>query len=218
MPSDAEVSSAVDKVTHEAVRTLFARAEDAIKRYERITLSVLTPAVNQLRYAGHHLLEGSLEEACRHCARAYYDALECSISELLGFFARFYEAGYSEGMILKHLPEFPQWRNRLKEAQSVLIGARRLKTLTDEEITALEETVVWLIDRHLELRDVMMRLEDERCAEERLFAEQERQAREVKLETEIRRENRRYWHSMTVAYASIFIGIVSLIIAILSLI
>lgn len=38
------------------IKVLFDEAEDALKRYERINLSNLVPAVNELRYAGHHLL------------------------------------------------------------------------------------------------------------------------------------------------------------------
>ncbi len=214
MPSEENVA---DEITQEAVRQLFARAEDAIKRYERITLSVLTPAINQLRYVAHHLLEGSLQKAYQHCERAYYDALECSVSELLGFFARFYEVGYPESAILRCVPDYSQWRTQLKEYQQLLMATRRLKILSPVEVVALDSAVVWLIEKQLVLRDVIAKLEDEKLLEEQAQTEQERQARQIALEAETQRENRRYWHSMTIAYASILVGLVSLIIAIIAI-
>lgn len=39
-------------------RRLYARAERAIRRTERITLNLATAPVNQLRYAGFHILQG----------------------------------------------------------------------------------------------------------------------------------------------------------------
>lgn len=39
------------------VKQAFDEAERVVKRYERLTLLVLPTAVNQLRYAGRHLLE-----------------------------------------------------------------------------------------------------------------------------------------------------------------
>ncbi len=217
-----------DTLTLQAVKALFDRAEDAIKRYERITLSVLTPAINQLRYAGHHLLEASLatneDEADalltkvrQHCERAYYDALECSVSELLGFFARFYQAGYSEQLLCSYLPDFPEWKLNLQTYQRQLLSVRRLKTLSEEEINALEVALSWLLEKHFVLRNVITCLLDAKAAEEKELAELERQAKQIQAETEIRRENRRYWHAMVVAYASAIVGLASLVIAILTL-
>lgn len=216
-----------DDVTFKTAQALYARAEDAIKRYERITLSVLTPAINQLRYAGHHLCEAGVSDdgevqkqllykVCQHCERAYYDALECTLSELLGFFARFYQAGYSEQSLSRHIPEFPSWKTQLRESQSLLLTTRRLKVLSDDEEQRLEEAVQYLIEKNMLLRDVVTLLEDEKVNEEKLIAKQECEARRIEAEIESQRENRRYWHSMALAYASIIVGVASLIIAIVS--
>ena len=43
------------------VEKRYAEAETALKSYERITLTNLAPAINQLRYAGYHLLRASSE-------------------------------------------------------------------------------------------------------------------------------------------------------------
>ena len=63
---------------------LFAQAETAIEKVENISTVLSTPAVNELRYAGRHLLnalhqnnakaEESLRKAENHCQRSIYDA------------------------------------------------------------------------------------------------------------------------------------------------
>ena len=76
------------------IRKLYEEAEEALKRYERISLANLAPALNELRYAGHHLLEADdagtetdklqhLTRAKAHCERARYDAKEATIISLL---------------------------------------------------------------------------------------------------------------------------------------
>lgn len=51
-------------------RDLFLRAEFAVKKYERIGLESQIGAINELRYAGHHLMKASegrsQEEIERH--------------------------------------------------------------------------------------------------------------------------------------------------------
>ena len=73
-----------------SIRKLYEEAEEALKRYERISLANLAPALNELRYAGHHLLEADgagneadksqqLTRAKAHCERARYDAKEATM-------------------------------------------------------------------------------------------------------------------------------------------
>ncbi len=56
------------------IASLFNEAEVALKQYERINLLNLLPAVNELRYAGRHLLEAenaiSEEDREKHEAQA----------------------------------------------------------------------------------------------------------------------------------------------------
>ena len=88
------------------IKTLFEEAENALKRYERINLSNLAPAVNELRYAGHHLLwaenaatedERDVHEAqaMDHCERAKKDAKEATIISLLECVADLRSTGVS---------------------------------------------------------------------------------------------------------------------------
>lgn len=75
-------------------------AEARLKRTERVRRELIIPAVNELRYAGFHLLEGltsndesqrteQLTKAHRHCKRACYDAVEAEVLYLIGQFDEF---------------------------------------------------------------------------------------------------------------------------------
>ncbi|MBF0624484.1 MAG: hypothetical protein HQL82_06720 [Magnetococcales bacterium] len=83
-----------------AVRDLFQAAEDDIKKVERTSREIPIPAVNELRYAGHHLLKGlgastpmereeQYHRARRHCQRARHDAVEVRLWYFLGKFKEF---------------------------------------------------------------------------------------------------------------------------------
>lgn len=101
----------------ERVRAQFRRAEAAIKLFERLTLSANEPAINQLRYAGHHLACAMAEKADvaararqvdmagRHCVRAYYDALDGLLVVLLTQCDDFMEA-YPRGEVSRVLPDY----------------------------------------------------------------------------------------------------------------
>lgn len=76
------------------VRDLFRNAERQIKRAEEISGELAIPAVNELRYAGWHLLEAlcsggpdngaeQLARARRHCQRAIFDASDAGVVYLL---------------------------------------------------------------------------------------------------------------------------------------
>ena len=89
----------------EEVRSLYSKAEAAIKLYERIGLDNLTIPLNELRYAGQHILRAETEanaeeskedlfKAYRHCERALYDAKEATILCLLETVASFRESGW----------------------------------------------------------------------------------------------------------------------------
>ena len=106
------------------VRSLFSKAEAAIKLYERIGLDNLTIPLNELRYAGQHILRAETEanaeeskvdlfKAYRHCERALYDAKEATILCLLETVASFREYDVTSDEYETVLPE---WKEILKRA------------------------------------------------------------------------------------------------------
>lgn len=77
----------------DALVALFYQAEQRIKPLEYLTDELPCPAVNELRYAGHHISRAwqakesggvaachdELDKALKHCRRAIYDAHEIGI-------------------------------------------------------------------------------------------------------------------------------------------
>ena len=77
-------------LTFETIKRHYRRAERAIKRCDSLANAVPTPALNQLRYAGYHILVAILAdkagdaaktarellEAEEHCRRAWLDAFD----------------------------------------------------------------------------------------------------------------------------------------------
>lgn len=85
----------------EEVRDLYFEAERALKKIEHLHHEGLViPTVNELRYAGNHLLRAfqtqdsaealqEFEKAKNHCKRAYYDAIELGTLAYLEKFEQF---------------------------------------------------------------------------------------------------------------------------------
>jgi len=80
--------------TAEHVEQLFTLAERNIKRSEILSTELSVPAINQLRYAGHHLSKyisesdedkrnEELSRAAQHCQKAIRDSYEISVLYLL---------------------------------------------------------------------------------------------------------------------------------------
>ena len=104
------------------ISSLYHEAENALKLYERISLSNLAPALNELRYAGHHILEAKSaaddeerlkheERAVAHCERSIYDAKEATIITLLECIADLRTLGFSADEMRVFIPEWDTYIN-----------------------------------------------------------------------------------------------------------
>ena len=102
----------------ERLRSAYEEADKAVKQYERYTLAAPVAAVNQLRYAGYHLLQAQLlaaqskdagphlENAFCHCRRAWSDAFEGIIYSHLGFIADFQNLCRNRNGVASVYPEY----------------------------------------------------------------------------------------------------------------
>ena len=209
----------------ESVAKLFDEAELALKKYERIGLNTLSSVLNELRYAGQHLIaaEASGEEkvidehlykAERHCVRAKYDAKESTILALLKWIAHYRELGLTTSELEKFVPD---WRELLRKAEAARKTLEEAGHAKDEDSDSLDSTIVGL----LEARERLIRAEPEilearegkqsQLDAERQFAEDEN--RRARIEAEEARtilDDRRYWKSMTLAWLGIVIGVFGL--------
>ncbi len=99
------------------VTRLYCDAEQKIKKVEHLTTEVAIPAINQLRYAGQHLVrvvgglsenpKEDLEQAENHCKRACYDACEAGLLYCLDNF-RSLQQDFSDTPISQFFPEYLQ--------------------------------------------------------------------------------------------------------------
>lgn len=91
---DIDISSEEEsKVDCSLVRSWYFETEKFIRVIGNLLTTPLSQAINQLRYAGHHILKAiltekeeikqqNLIEAYKHCKRAYYDAIDFYVYKL----------------------------------------------------------------------------------------------------------------------------------------
>jgi hypothetical protein len=110
------------------VRNLFNEAEKALKTVEHLHgEGIIVPAINELRYAGNHLLRAAaaidpdekqknIERAKNHCKRAHYDAIEIGVIAYLEKFDKF----HNDYRLIPIRPVIPEYPHYLKVRRTVL--------------------------------------------------------------------------------------------------
>ena len=113
----------------------FKKAEDALHSLGIEAGGVDTAAVNELRYAGRHLLNGlvsddsneqdeQLQRAKRHCERAIYEAYDSAIFYHFAQYDQF-KADYRMVAISDVIPNFVNIEKTMNDARDFLEDARR---------------------------------------------------------------------------------------------
>lgn len=163
--------------------SVFSKAERAIETYECVSLENQAAALNELRYAGYHLLKAVKTEAekanpfvgqnddvyCafKHSSRAFNDVLDSTVLVSLEFIRRFLDKKYTERELQtsKHF-DFPsdylailETRKLLEDvgmAKSIVEGSREDASLKRFRLLRLkaEKTIVEL-DTYRSLRAEM---------------------------------------------------------------
>lgn len=140
------------------IRKLYSDAEYAIKRYERIALEEQVAAINELRYAGHHILEASktkdadrmqshIAEASIHCVRAVNDAKDAAIVAQLEFFEQFHDCRFAATELEAAIPDWKACFSEIASLQKKLAFAGMAKDI------AYGDEVDSAILRMMELRE-----------------------------------------------------------------
>lgn len=118
------------------IRELFDEAESALKFIERYhDEGLIAPSVNELRYAGYHVLRActsdddddrndQLARAAKHCKRATYDAFEVGILNHLENIALF-EKDYRLAPIVPVVPNYLDLRRKAKAAKDFINDSNR---------------------------------------------------------------------------------------------
>lgn len=205
------------------VRRLYAEAEFAIKRYERIALEDQIAAVNELRYAGHHILEAESEDdeakrqdhltsARNHCRRAVQDAKDGAIVAQLEFFAQFADCRFAKTELERLLPD---WRSLFAEIASIQKAFAQAGMARDisygDEIDAGIVRLLEIRERFValqpELDENRFREEQARKSAEKASAEAVRQQEQDEKDAARLTERRHFVISIAVAVALSVLGI-----------
>lgn len=146
--------------TFDTIKRHFRRAERAIKRCDSLTDAMPTPAINQLRYAGHHILVAistdkagdsaktgrELFEAEEHCRRAWLDAFDSVTRYHLKVIRAFEERQYPLRVIEKYIPDFSESMAHAREVYRVyrlpamvqeMSVVQRVKRIDDQKKVAV---------------------------------------------------------------------------------
>lgn len=140
--------SRVDRNNFKGILDLFDTAERYIKTVELCRSEVPFPAINELRYAGHHLLKGlvadeqgeseaserEFHDARDHRHRAMCEASEAGIGYYLDLFKAF-ELDYREISIPRVVPDHIKMRKLAKRAQQELIAGRLRRYIVAFELS-----------------------------------------------------------------------------------
>lgn len=172
-----------------SITVLFEQAERDLKRVENLRDAVVIPAVNELRYAGYHIVRSlragpadrleQLARAERHCRRAVYDALDAGIVHCLNKVEAFREA-YKSLPIVSIFPAYADIRRACMPAQEIVSQARldvesrqdhceRARAALDDLLPRLVEMDDWRDDLNAQLD--LRRAEQQRLQEDRRRAE-----------------------------------------------
>ena len=112
------------------LRAAYAAADAFAKEVFEFCDDVAIPALNELRYAGHHLLRAlrddggiadreQLRKALSHCQRSQYEAAEAAIAHALGLVGKFQE-DYKLVPIGQAVPNYPSIQKTVRAAQDLV--------------------------------------------------------------------------------------------------
>lgn len=146
-------------------RQLYEAADSFAREIAQFRQAISIPAHNELRYAGHHLLQAlgdtgevtvqeQLRRACSHCERAMYEAAEAGIISLLQSIAQF-QKDYKDIVVAEVVPTYGDCKAMARRAQDLLTRGR------SKGVTATE-TASDYMRAFRELRDASDQLEDAR--------------------------------------------------------
>jgi hypothetical protein len=145
MPDEASPVRFIAQEQWQSLSDLFRQAEAALHEADMIHGDLGIPSVNQLRYAGHHILAistssttadalGAYNKACSHCQRAIYDAYDSAIIYMLKQITAFQE-DYAKIQIGPHFARYSDLRKTAREAKDLLVMARKSKRSRSEYYT-----------------------------------------------------------------------------------
>ena len=131
------------------LRQLYETADSFAREVGELRSEVSIPAHNELRYAGHHLLqslndegtvvdEDLLKKAKNHCERAMYEAAEAGIMHELEVIQEFRQA-YKTVVMGDVVPDYQERIVKAKSAQKLIIKGRANRVSVEVHVSKYME-------------------------------------------------------------------------------
>lgn len=138
------------------LRALYDTADEFAREVAEFRAEIAIPAYNQLRYAGHHLLQAlddngsissneQLRRAVSHCERAMYEAAEAGIISTLESINRFRE-DYKDIVVKDVVDNYSSILVKAGKAQNLLARGRSDQMSSSERASGYMETFQQLRD------------------------------------------------------------------------
>ena len=164
-------------------------ADKQLKHCERFTLASPSAAVNQMRYAGSHLIKlikgclrgeenekECIEKATNHCKRATFDALETLIFAQLEFISNFQDLCRRKRDVEAVYPDYVADFTDLTALQERLQAFGMVQSLSmesEKELTDISEQVSKLKRKILRIKIKVDELESVEIADEMILSVQQ---------------------------------------------
>ena len=124
------------------IRRLYDEADSLAREVGELRSEVQIPAINELRYAGHHALQAITDDgavdievlasAKSHCERAMYEAAEAGIMFCLDAMKDFRKT-YRDLVISEVIADYPSRLARVQTALDLVVKGRSGRTSVGEE-------------------------------------------------------------------------------------
>lgn len=138
------------------LRALYDTADEFAREVAEFRAAIPIPAYNELRYAGHHLLQAlddsgtissneQLRRAVSHCERAMYEAAEAGIISVLDSIDQFRKE-YKNIVVKDIVNDYASILNKARKAQNLLARGRSDQMSSSERASGYMETFRQLRD------------------------------------------------------------------------
>lgn len=134
------------------------RAEEVLKRFERLAASAFMPSVQELRYAGRRFMqalellqleanqtltptesediEKHLIEAVENCVKARHDAVDAAVQFIHKRMNLLVNA-VGRADVIRHFPQFSLLQKEISEIDRKIIHSRKDRSIIDEQYEAI---------------------------------------------------------------------------------
>ena len=132
------------------LRTLYDKADQFVREVAEFEDEVAIPAINELRYAGYHLLQSigddgtifkdeQFRRAISHCERAMYEAAEAGINSVLVWIDQFRE-DYKNIVVKDVVDDYARILAHTRKAQDLIARGRSDQMSSSERVSRYMET------------------------------------------------------------------------------